>query len=441
MPSPQTATNQASEESSCPPGAAASPPPAMAETNSITATSSATPEEATSSTTSRTTRTKTETTGGKVWALPYIVACVFFISFLLFWMYFAILQRYWIKNNWNDSLPGLDTTPWHKFSMRMHMTAGAIGMLLGPIQFAPYIRKRHRALHRWTGRLYCVCGMLACFFGEWFIVLKGRLVGGWNMTAAFAVAGLAIGYTSFMTWKTSRHAKFGTTTATATTSTTSNRDAVGRPHSFQNHRDWAIRSYAQMVAPALYRYWYIFMEIFGLYRTPIPLRNGGYCDEHDFCPDYSRLLDAAYCWIYWISAGIVAEIIIYYIPPIGKEVQQMYVAPYYINNTDQSQANETETITMTSPLLSSSSSNEESFNERNGGTNSAGQDPLSYGSSSSSTEGQRQQGGDAVVNDSDLTSHDLSSKPSPRVVNGIGILLALASAVVTIGMFYLVLKS
>mmetsp|Transcript_23315 Transcript_23315/g.55272 ORF Transcript_23315/g.55272 Transcript_23315/m.55272 type:complete len:324 (+) Transcript_23315:578-1549(+) len=323
------------------------------------------------------------------------------------------------------------------------MTAGAIGMLLGPIQFAPYIRKHHRVLHRWTGRFYCTCGMLACFFGEWFIVLKGRLVGGWNMTAAFAVAGLAIGYTSFMTWKTSRNAKFSATTATATASTTSNRDAVGRPnrHNFENHRNWAIRSYAQMVAPALYRYWYIFMEIFGLYRTPKPLRNGGYCDEHDFCPDYARLLDAAYCWIYWISAGIVAEIIIHYLPPIAKKEEQMYVAPYYVSNTDQSQVNETETSAMTSPLLSSSSSSGENFNGRSGGTNGACQDPSSYGSSSSSTEGQRQQGGDAVVDDGGLSNHDLSPKPSPGVVNGIGILLALASAVVTIGMFYLVLKS
>ena len=324
-----------------------------------------------------------------------------------------------------------------------HMTTGAIGMLLGPIQFAPYVRRRHRVLHRWTGRLYCTCGMMACFFGEWFIFLKGRLVGGWNMTVAFAVAGLAIGYTSFMTWRTSRQAKLGTTSI-ATVSTTDNPEAVGRPksHSFQNHRDWAIRSYAQMVAPALYRYWYILMEVFGLYRTPIPLRNGGYCDEHDFCPDYARLFDAAYCWIYWISAGIVAEIIIFYLPPIGKEEHQMYVAPYNVNSPTQAQVVETETSSMTSPLLSSSSSNGENFNESNVGTSSAGQDPSSYGSSSSSNaEGQRQVGGDAVGNDGDISNFDqLSKPPSAKVVNGIGIVLALASAAVTIGLFYLVLK-
>lgn len=239
-----------------------------------------------------------------VWTWPWVIAAIFLYAFVLFWMSFSILRRYWIKHFWDEALPGLGTTDLRKFTMLMHMTAGAISILLGPIQFVSYFRRnaKWRWVHRYSGRLYCVCGMLSSIFGLWFIYLKKRLVGGYNMTVSFAVAGVLIGILAYKAWQTARVAKFGTISI------------ADRSAAFVVHRNWAIRSYFQTVAPALYRYWYVLMLIFDLYSPPRTLALGGYCDAHDFCPDYARPWDAVYTWMYWVSAGVIAEIIIYFLP-------------------------------------------------------------------------------------------------------------------------------
>jgi hypothetical protein len=243
------------------------------------------------------------TTNTKVWVWPWVIFFIFLYVFILIWMNYAILQRYWIQNNWNDSLPGLDKTSTRRFAMRMHMTTGAISILVGLLQFISYFRRSCPRIHRWMGRLYCFCGMSSSIFGLWFISLKQRLVGGYNMTASFALAGMSTGILTFKVWHTARSARFG------------RGETTGFPvASFIAHRNWGIRSYSQIIAPALYRYWYVMMDLFRLYHVPVPLRMGGYCDDQDFCPDYARTWDAMYCWLYWISAWVVAEIIIRCLP-------------------------------------------------------------------------------------------------------------------------------
>jgi hypothetical protein len=347
--------------------------------------------------------TRATTSSTKVWISPWIVFIIFLYVFILIWMNYAILQRYWIKNNWNDSLPGLDKTTMRKFTMRMHMTTGAIAMLLGPIQFVPYLRRCQ--VHRWTGRLYCICGMLTSIFGLWFISLKQRLVGGYNMTAAFSFAGIAIGVLSFKAWRTARSARYAKEQSESDNKAT-----------FVTHRNWGIRSYSQIIAPALYRYWYAMMDLFHLYKTPTPLRLGGYCDANDFCPDYARTWDALYCWVYWISAWVVAEIIIYCLPD-------------YDINDDKPSA----TSDLTTPLLPT---NEEQINN-------ATSTPLTtYGSSD---ESQQQQEGslpsDISQDDNNTTSRNIeisSSTPNNNenrdlvsVVNFMGCLLAVTTVVIS----------
>lgn len=56
------------------------------------------------------------------------------------------------------------------------------------------------------------------------------------------------------------------------------------------------------------------MAIFGMYKVPTPVGMGGYCDSQDFCPDYARPWDAVYTWLYWVSAGVIAEILICFLP-------------------------------------------------------------------------------------------------------------------------------
>lgn len=229
-------------------------------------------------------------------------------AFTLPWINFAILQRYFLqKDQWGDALPGLDTTPYRKFTMRGHMATGAICLILGPLQFIPQLRSFYPKIHRWSGRIYCSCAMLSCCFGLIFIALKGQLVGGWNMTVAFSCAGVTIGVLGFKAWQTARAAKVSASSS-AGSSTTGTLD-------FTAHRNWGIRSYSQILAPMLYRYWYICLQLFGLYRVPVPPRLGGVCrNDIDICPDYLRIIDMMHCWTYWLTALGVAELIIYYLP-------------------------------------------------------------------------------------------------------------------------------
>lgn len=333
----------------------------------------------------------------KVLSWPWVTFLIFLYIFILFWINYAIVQRYWIQHNWNDALPGLDKTDLRKFTMRSHMTAGAISLLLGPIQFVPAFRRRAslRGIHRWSGRLYCTCGMLSSLFGLWFIALKQQLVGGYNMTASFALAGMATGLTSFKAWQTGRRARLSDT----------NQKAL-----FVDHRNWGIRSFAQILAPALYRYWYTMMELFHIYNVPVPLRMGGYCDANDQCPDYSRPWDAVYTWLYWISAGIVAELIISFLP--GQDTSM---------DGEEGDTITAEEAALASPFLS------QSLGEN--AASSEGESSTTYGSA---------QPRESFADDVGLSNLD-RSRGKPWVVNLVGSFLAAAAVVITCTTFYTVL--
>uniref|UniRef100_A0A7S4VXJ7 Uncharacterized protein n=1 Tax=Ditylum brightwellii TaxID=49249 RepID=A0A7S4VXJ7_9STRA len=249
--------------------------------------------------------------GKAVWKLPWVVFFIFLYIYILFLINYSIIRRYYIRMEWNEALPGLDKTFMRKVTMKSHMTAGALAILLGPLQFVSYFRKhpRLRLIHRWSGRLYCVCGMLSSVFGLWFIALKKSLVGGINMTISFSLAGITIGALSFKAWQTARAAKWNSNGENNSGNSHNNKAAL-----FQTHRNWAIRSYAQILGPALYRYWYTILLLTGLYRGPSLVADGLQCDENGVCPEYKRPFDNFFCWAYWVSAGLVAEIIIYYLP-------------------------------------------------------------------------------------------------------------------------------
>lgn len=89
-------------------------------------------------------------------------------------------------------------------------------------------------LHRWSGRLYVASACGASLCGCFFVLLKGfKLSGGYNMGAAFLLAGGWFGVAAAMTAVRARQQRYAA------------------------HRAWAIRSYSQVLAPMLYRYWYV----------------------------------------------------------------------------------------------------------------------------------------------------------------------------------------
>lgn len=210
---------------------------------------------------------------------------------------------------------------YRKFTMRSHMTFGTVAILLSFIQMTtPFTSgwkqnkdtlmrgNIYRRIHRYSGRVYAMCAIMAFFFGQWFIFLKEFvLVGGYNMGVSFSIAGFFIAYFAFMTWKTAP-IKDGSSVYT-----------------IEDHRNYAIRSFSQIIAPILYRFWYFMLAIFQQYRMPYFYdRNSNkseklICDDRDVCQDYLRSFDAIYAWLYWISAWIVAEVIIAYLPRHQKQ--------------------------------------------------------------------------------------------------------------------------
>ena len=87
----------------------------------------------------------------------------------------------------------------------VHMTVAPIALLAGPFQFMPGLRARRPRLHRWTGRAYAVCCLIA---GASALATapfaSGGPVAGWGFGI---LAALWIGSTA-MGWVTARRRRF-----------------------------------------------------------------------------------------------------------------------------------------------------------------------------------------------------------------------------------------
>jgi len=118
-----------------------------------------------------------------------------------------------------------------------HLLAGAVLLLLGPIQLVAAVRSRWPAFHRWSGRVYASAAILAGAGGIVFILTKGT-IGGTQMDIAFAIYGMAL---ILAACNTARHA---------------------RARRFAAHRAWAIRLFALVVGSWLYRIEYTGWRVF-----------------------------------------------------------------------------------------------------------------------------------------------------------------------------------
>jgi len=218
-----------------------------------------------------------------------------FYAFVLPWMTIPF-QRYFIRHDWNGTLPGLGTTLARKVTMGGHILFGCGTLLLGPTQFIGPLRRKAPRFHRYCGRLYVIFAVASSILGNMFIAFKGfNLVGGLNMTLAFAAAGTCFGFCAYMCYAKARNGEW-----TA-------------------HRAWTVRSYSQCIAPILYRYWYGVVAALNLYDVPLPNQSKLCYKDTDICPVYLRLFDMIHCWTYWITALMVAELIVRALPPLNRE--------------------------------------------------------------------------------------------------------------------------
>ena len=139
-------------------------------------------------------------------------------------------------DQWHDLVSGLPmrtAAAWiANLGIGMHYLMGTVLVLAWPILFSSRLRARHRAVHRWTGRVYVTAGILAGVGGMSFILAHHN---GSAAHTAFALWGAVMMLSAVMAYV---HA---------------------RAKRFDLHRAWAIRLFAMVLGAWVfdleYRVW------------------------------------------------------------------------------------------------------------------------------------------------------------------------------------------
>jgi len=119
----------------------------------------------------------------------------------------------------------------------MHVLAAPVALAVGAFQFMPRIRRNHRALHRWLGRLYAVA-ILVGGIGAMGISLNA--IGGLWAQVGFSALGIAwMGSTAIAIWMVMNKR-------------------------FAEHRVWMLRSFALTFSAVTLRLQLVGFEILGL---------------------------------------------------------------------------------------------------------------------------------------------------------------------------------
>jgi hypothetical protein len=153
----------------------------------------------------------------------------------------------------------------------LHFAMGVVLVLAWPILLSARIRARHRAVHRWTGRIYVVAGLLAGIGGTSFILTHGAYTP--SASIAFGVWGAVLMLCSVMAYL---HA---------------------RAKRFDLHRAWAIRLFAMVLGS-----WLFDLE----FRAWKDLAGGAGIGQGDSI----GLFDYAILYLFFVPNLLVAEFFI-----------------------------------------------------------------------------------------------------------------------------------
>ncbi|MEV2278636.1 DUF2306 domain-containing protein [Nocardiopsis sp. NPDC049922] len=85
------------------------------------------------------------------WIAPLALLSVAFVAFSV--------PPYTTLDPGQARLPVHDDLAWHYPVLVTHIFAGALLTLLAPLQVWPWLRRRHPAVHRWSGRAYVLVGV------------------------------------------------------------------------------------------------------------------------------------------------------------------------------------------------------------------------------------------------------------------------------------------
>jgi hypothetical protein len=164
------------------------------------------------------------------WAKPLVVVvAVSFAAFSVHRYAFGLESHAWLfglvfPGYGGEQVPLLATMP---VSELLHRVGGSLLIVAGLAQFSPTLRRRHPALHRWTGRVYVPLALLAAVTA---IVLGVSLpYGGVGETIPAVLFGVALIVVTLLGL------------------------ARARARQFERHREWMVRSFALCLGPASIR--------------------------------------------------------------------------------------------------------------------------------------------------------------------------------------------
>jgi hypothetical protein len=120
----------------------------------------------------------------------------------------------------------------HTIAILLHVTTGIVCLLVGLFQFNSRLRSRFRAVHRWVGRLYALCGVV-CLYSLW--QLQGVVGKGPGSVPSLLLQTFTI---ICICWWT-------VATATAV--------YYVLKGNYDNHKKWMIRSYWILTTPMVQR--------------------------------------------------------------------------------------------------------------------------------------------------------------------------------------------
>jgi hypothetical protein len=142
----------------------------------------------------------------------------------------------------------------------VHAGAAGVALLLGPLQFLEFIRKRARTLHRWIGRTYLV----ACLVGG----VSGGLLAPFTAAGPIAAWGFLL-LALFWLWVNALGWR-----------------AAAIKRDFDEHKEWMIRSFALTLAAVTLRLYLPAAMIAGL----------------EFVSAYQWI-----AWLAWVPNLLIAE--------------------------------------------------------------------------------------------------------------------------------------
>jgi hypothetical protein len=142
----------------------------------------------------------------------------------------------------------------------VHAAGAGVALLIGPLQFVQFIRRKARVLHRWIGRTY----LLACLFGG----VAGGLLAPFTAAGPIAASGflllaLAWLWVNALGWR-----------------------AAAIKRNYDEHKNWMIRSFALTLAAVTLRLYLPAAMVAGF----------------DFVPAYQWI-----AWLAWVPNLAIAE--------------------------------------------------------------------------------------------------------------------------------------